>query len=122
MGMHGGHGRPGGHGRIGGPRGHGMHGRPGGSMPRPFPMFGYGGMMGIGWLIAPFMGMLFMTMFFGEMIGSVTNFTTILGLLCMVGAFYILYQMRSKSKTKRKQKSYSDEYDSTYYDDEFYDE
>jgi len=117
MGMHGGHGRPGGPGRIGGPRGHGMHGRPGGRMPHPFPMFGYGGMMGIGWLAAPFMGIFFMTMFFGGLIGSATNFTTILGLLCMVGALFILYQMRSNGKTKRKPKTYGDEYRTDAYDD-----
>lgn len=105
MAMRGGHGR------------HGGHGRPGGRMPHPFPMFGYGGMMGIGWIAAPFMGIMFIMMFLGSMISSVTTFTTVLGLLYMVGAIYILYQMRSKDKNKRKRKTHSDDYYNDAYDD-----
>ncbi|GAB5492068.1 MAG: hypothetical protein Phog2KO_22830 [Phototrophicaceae bacterium] len=111
-GGHGGYGRPRGHGRHGGPRGYRRYG---GRIPHPFPMFGYFGRLGCGLFIVPFMGIFFMMM----LINVSTHFTTILGVLCVVAAFALLYQARSKEKNKRKNDTYDYEDDDFFCDNEF---
>lgn len=108
----------GGHGRRGRHHGH-RHGRPRRRIHHPFPVFGFGGRMGFGLMLAPFMGIFFMMMLMSGIISASANFSTILGVLCIVGAFALLYQTLKTPKPKRKNGIYDPEDDTTFYDDDF---